>query len=133
MNKFFALSLLVVMSFVAITPAFAVNYSQRDFKVNPVEELGFQNYDVATVTKDTSAFETAALTFTGFYANFARIYNSSTINASVKINGKDAFTVPAGSSFNVTYSGITSVAVKAAETGTTTVEVSVWGRTDLDV
>jgi len=127
-------STILVVLFVFTCPSFALNYNYRQSEIDPTVELGFQHYEVATVTQDDSAFAEASLSLSSFYPEVVRLVNTSSYDASVKINSKGVFTVQAGSNMIFGFDNPTTIEIKSAETSqTTVVEVSVWGRTDLDM
>lgn len=125
-------SMLVVIMLITGT-AFAVNYKYRESAIRPTVEAPFQDYVVDTVSATNAAYVEASLTLTGIYANFVRLLNDSNYDALIKLNNDDAFTLQAGFTMSVSYDGITSVKVTSKTADTTIVEVSVWGRTDIDV
>lgn len=125
---------LIIVLFALVSNCFALNYGYRDQNLNPTVEVGFQNYDVDTVSKDDSAFAEASLSLSGFNGEFLRLVNDSIYDALIKINDKDEFTLQAGGNLSIAFDNITSVKVKSkAAAQTTVVEVSVWGRNDLDM
>lgn len=109
-------------------------YDKRTSELQSSIEVGFQDYDVDTVSVDDTDFVEATLDLSGFYAEFVRLLNDSIVDALIKINDKKAFTLPAGDIMQIGFDDVLKVEVKSKEAGKTTkVEVSVFGRTDLNV
>ena len=130
-SKILVSMLVVIMLFTST--AFAVNYQYRTSEIRPTVEAPFQDYVVDTVSATNAAYVEASLTLTGIYANFVRLLNDSNYDALVKLNDDDAFTLQAGFTMSVAFDGITSVKITSKTADTAVVEVSVWGRTDIDV
>lgn len=109
------------------------DYKQRTRDIQSSIEIGFQDYDVDTVTKDDSGFQAATLSLGGFHADYIRLFNKSDKDALIKINDKKAFTLPAGDLMSMGFDDVTKVEVKCDETAQTTiVEIMVLGRNDID-
>lgn len=111
-----------------------MEYKKRTSEIQSSVELGFQDYDVDVVTKDDSAFLAATLSLSGFYPEHIRLLNDSEVDALIKINEKEAFTLPAGDIMSIGFDNIFKVEVKSKEAAKTTiVEVMVLGRTDINM
>lgn len=129
------ISMLVIVTLIVggAGAAFAMDYSKRMSQIRPSVELSFQDYAVDTVSATNAAYVEASLTLTGIYANFVRLLNDSDYDAWVKLNEEAAFTLQGGMTLCIGFDDITKVEIKSKTADTTVVEVSVWGRTDLDV
>ena len=111
-----------------------MGYSKKSSDLKAVANIGFQHYEVATKSQDDSAFDEVAVTLTGFYPEHVRLYNSSDYDAYIKLNEKGAFTLPKGSILSLSFDALTKIEIKSADAGqTTTIEASVWGRTDHNI
>lgn len=109
-------------------------YNKRTSDIQSSVEIGFQDYDVDTVSKDDSAFQAATLDLSGFYAEYVRLVNKSDADALIKVNDKKEFSLLAGGIFAMGFDDITKVEVKSDEAAETTiVEVMVLGRKDINV
>jgi len=109
-------------------------YKERSNMIQPTAELPYQDYDVDTVEVGSTAYQDANIALTAFYPEFIRMMNDSSVDALVKFNDKKPFTLLAGSTMGMPFDGLSKISVKSKVEGQSTkVEVSVWGRLDLDL